>query len=578
MDNLSQLKETNNCVSQESSSTNSMKLPSKSDKEKDERRISELEENFFNNNLNKKLQPALEELSKTILCLANESEKEKTLSNSLSVLAKSLKVQIDNCLMISNEQEEEHKQKFQELAQLYKKRENKLNDQLNRRLSALEETNEMKNTLILSNLQLKKKVSSLKKSLNDQKKESETVLLKSQKENLEIKKKRSWINHCNMSELNKSLETCTFSKPLSFVVNKECKVSWNFNDKIPFIQNLENSSAITTCMPTEFGGSDLAPGPIQYLVMSILAEFVRSFVILCSMDGLKLKEVYSELILQINLKKYLGINIDDILIPLVNIKLYVQSSEHPDEIRKCFEKTKQSCPMISYLASSSNFKLEYDYKTTNENNIRKEKGKGVLNGLKKNKIKRLKKKFQRKKTEEIEAFVAQGLWNLKNNNDEGQFKGSLSCEKNGKFICEMDWPIEIGGSGTKPDWFSVMATSLCSMSLSSFVLISTLQNIKLDHIGISLTGKWDRRRLYNLNNSSKSEQTAEHEIKMKYDIVSQEPDFIIEKLFTTIKKTSLCNQISQLHTQMGMAIQINDDISQDILIKSKKISLLQKKL
>ncbi|KAJ3423500.1 hydroperoxide reductase [Anaeramoeba flamelloides] len=546
----------------------------------DELIIEQLEEDIFFANCD--LFPSLQKLYNIIQSVISEVKDEKnTISTALKTLLDSMFLQVEKCLDLNRIQNEKQRKDFQKLIKLYKKKVNKTKEQLNRRLSALEEVKVIKDDLIVTNLQFKKKISVLKKSLSQQKIQSGLTLLKVQKESLEIKKKHNWINHCNMRQLNISLENSTFTKPLNFLQQKEYNFNWNFNEKTPFIHNFENDSlkkhSIKAGFSLEYGGLGLAPSPLQYLMLSILAEFVKSFVTLCSINCLKLKEVFAELILQKNYKKYLGFNVNDILIPLINTKIYVQSSEHPEEIQRCFEKAKSQCCVMDYLISSSKFELDYDLITTEKNMVRKENAKSTLNGLKIKKVKKLSKKYQKKKTEDIEPFTVQGFWNVKNNNEHCQFKGYLSCEKKGEVLYEIDWPIEIGGTNKIPDWHEVMAASISSMSLSTFVLYCTIYNIKIDDLGITYLGKWDQRKLYNLVAQENDKTITDNNINIKYHIKTNELDDTIKKIVDLVKQACVGYNLANGNTQIAMNLQINEDIPQSVLLKLRKLSLLDHK-
>ncbi|KAJ6242504.1 hydroperoxide reductase [Anaeramoeba flamelloides] len=546
----------------------------------DDQTVERLEEEIFFANSN--FFPSLKKLYETSQSVIDEAKDERnTISTALKSLLDSMCLQAEKCLNLNRIKNEKQRKDFQKLIKLYKKKESKVKEQLNRRLSALEEVKQTKDNLLLTNLQYKKKISVLQDSLSQQKIESGRTLLQVQKESLEIKKKHNWINHCNMRQLNMTLKNSTPTKPLNFLLQNEENFEWNFNKKIPFIYNFEKDylkkHTIKSGFSSDYGGLGLAPSPLQFLIMSILAEFVKSFVTTCSVNCLKLKEVFAKIIFQKNYKKYLGINANDILVPLINIKIYVQSSEHKIEIQKCFEKVKRQCSIIDYLTSSSKFELDYDLETTTENTTRKENGKGILNGLKIKKVKKLSKKYQKKKTEYIEPFTVQGFWNLKNNSAQGLFKGYLSCEKKGEVIYGIDWPIEIGGTNTIPDWHKVMAASISSMSLSTFVLFSTMNNIKLDSLGITYQGKWDRRKLYNLESTKDTKTINDNNIKIIYHIVTNELDDTIKKLFDLVKESNVGYNLSKNNTQIAMSLHINDDIPQRVLLKSKKLSLLDQK-
>ncbi|KAJ6242494.1 hydroperoxide reductase [Anaeramoeba flamelloides] len=444
-------------------SSDSSKTGNTSLSQSDDQMIEQLEEEIFF--ANGKVFPSLKKLHETCQSVIDEAKDERnTVSTALKSLLDSMCTQVEKCLKLNQIKNEQQRKDFQNLIKLYKKKESKVKEQLNRRLSALEEVKQTKDNLLLTNLQYKKKISVLQDSLSQQKIQSGLTLLQVQKESLEIKKKHNWINHCNMRQLNTSLKNSTSTKPLNFLLQNEENFEWNFNKKIPFIYNFEKDSSmkhtIKSGLSPDYGGLGLAPSPLQFLIMSILAEFVKSFVTTCSINCIKLKEVFAEIIFQKNIKKYLGINANDILVPLINTKIYVQSPENKKEIQKCFEKVKSQCSIIDYLTSSSKFELGYDLETTRNNTERKENGKGILNGLKIKKVKKLTKKYQKKKAEYIEPFTVQGFWNLKNNHEQSQFKGYLSCEKRGEVIYGIDWPIEIGGTNTIPDWHKVMAASI----------------------------------------------------------------------------------------------------------------------
>ncbi|KAJ3442823.1 hydroperoxide reductase [Anaeramoeba flamelloides] len=494
----------------------------------DDQTIERLEEEIFFANSN--FFPSLKKLYETSQSVIDEAKDERnTISTALKSLLDSMCLQAEKCLNLNRIKNEKQRKDFHKLIKLYKKKESKVKEQLNRRLSALEEVKQTKDNLLLTNLQYKKKISVLQDSLSQQKIQSGLTLLQVQKESLEIKKKHNWINHCNMRQLNMTLKNSTPTKPLNFLLQNEENFEWNFNKKIPFIYNFEK-------------------------------------------DYLKKHTIKSGFSLDYGVP-----NINDILVPLINIKIYVQSSEHKIEIQKCFEKVKSQCSIIDYLTSSSKFELDYDLETTTENTTRKENGKGILNGLKIKKVKKLSKKYQKKKTEYIVPFTVQGFWNLKNNSAQGLFKGYLSCEKKGEVIYGIDWPIEIGGTNTIPDWHKVMAASISSMSLSTFVLYSTLNNIKLDSLGITYQGKWDRRKLYNLESTKDTKTINDNNIKIKYHIVTNELDDTIKKLFDSVKESNVGYNLSKNNTQIAMNLHINDDIPQRVLLKSKKLSLLEQK-
>ncbi|KAJ6242495.1 hypothetical protein M0813_22639 [Anaeramoeba flamelloides] len=104
-----------------------------------------------------------------------------------------------------------------------------------------------------------------------------------------------------------------------------------------------------------------------------------------------------------------------------------------------------------------------------------------------------------------------------------------------------------------------------------------MNNIKLDSLGITYQGKWDRRKLFNLKSTKDTKTINDNNIKIKYHIVTNEPDYTIKKLFDLVKESNVGYNLSKKHTPVAMNLQINDDIPPRILLKSRKLSLLDHK-
>ncbi|KAJ3438171.1 hydroperoxide reductase [Anaeramoeba flamelloides] len=477
------------------------------------------------------------------------------------------------------------------LMELFKQKEDAQQEQLNRRLTSLENVKEMRDSLILENLKLKKKVSTLKKQIVTQKEESENSKQESEQEKKKIMLKRNWLNHVNVLPLKKSLEKYLENKKSEVAcMEDEYDFTWNFGKKIPFSYHGENNESkrplINSSIPFVYGGVSKVPSPVQIFCVGIISEFARSFISLCALNGVKIKEFYIENEFHYSMKAFLDLKPSDKYVTKMGIRVSVQTSEHQEDIQKWFKMAQENCSMINFLQCPTDFELEYEYSQKYDNEIRKEMSKGLFNGINSNKLKKNRRKISKSKSnKEFNIIKVRGIWDLRNSSKSSQFKGLILCEKNKKITCSIDWPVEIGGTNNGVNWHEFIAAGLSSMSLSMLVIMATLQKIKLEEIEINYIAQFDRKNLFEINNpknsnkkkKKKQKKEFDNKLSLKYSIVSFRPGFEIQNLIQTVEKTSLCSYLAKNKIPIDFDLKINEEVSEQTLIASKQLSLLSEK-
>ncbi|KAJ6250292.1 hypothetical protein M0813_16195 [Anaeramoeba flamelloides] len=166
------------------------------------------------------------------------------------------------------------------LMKSFSKKEEFLEEQLHRRLISLEDVKEMRDSLILENLKLKKKVSTLKKQMTKQQIESENSKQESEQEKKKILLKRNWLNHINVVPLKNSIKQFLKTNKQGVICAEyEYDLSWNFHDKVPFKFHEENRESedplIRSSIPSLLGGTGKAPSALQLFGVGVIAEFAR---------------------------------------------------------------------------------------------------------------------------------------------------------------------------------------------------------------------------------------------------------------------------------------------------------------
>ncbi|KAJ6238469.1 hydroperoxide reductase [Anaeramoeba flamelloides] len=474
------------------------------------------------------------------------------------------------------------------LMELFKQKEDAQKEQLNRRLTSLENVKEMRDSLILENLKLKKKVSMLKKKIVNQKEESENSKQESEQEKKKVMMKRNWLNHVNVLPLRNTIEKYLENKKIEMAcMEDEYDFTWNFGKKIPFsyhgMNNESKNPLINSSIPFAYGGFPKAPSGVQIFCVGVISEFARSFISLCALNGLKLKEFYIESQFQYNMKSYLDLKPSDNYATNMSINVSVQTSEHQEDIQKWFKMAQENCPMINFLRGSTDFELEYEYSQKYDNESRKEMAKGLFNGLNLNKLKKNRRKISKSKSnKELNIIKVKGIWDLRNSSKLSQFKGLIHCEKNKKITCQIDWPINIGGINYGINWNEFIGAGFGSMSLSMLVIMATLQKIKLEEIEVNYIAQFDRKNLFEISNPKNSNKKKkknqkkefDNKLSLKYSIISFRPGFEIQNLIQTVEKTSLCSHLAKNEIPIHFDLKINEEVSEQTLIASKQLSLL----
>ncbi|KAJ3424055.1 hydroperoxide reductase [Anaeramoeba flamelloides] len=382
-----------------------------------------------------------------------------------------------------------------------------------------------------------------------------------------------WINHINVGKIRKTLEE---NKHL--VKRESLHLQWFFNKRNQFETKLFHSKdSITLKADTSknLGGHGTAPTPVEMIAFSIGSQFCHTFVHICSLKGLKLRELYVESIIQTNMKRVLGIEENEPLVTMIKITLSVKTDAKEQKIREACQEAEKICPMVQFIKGTIHCKTKISEKKPMRFQSRVEGNSHVLNNIYTKNLKKYHRKIKKQGIKaELKSSVIHGAWDCTNNLKTSQFKAIVNYSKRESALWETDTLPEFGGTFNAPTNFQLFLAGIGSCYMSRIALAATMNNVKLDELSLDCSLDVDYSKFIPENiqvNENKLNECFDN-LEFKFKILSNCESKLLKKIEQQGANKCLGIFISRNSIPLSVNIHINETLDEKYLLDSKKES------
>ncbi|KAJ6245062.1 hydroperoxide reductase [Anaeramoeba flamelloides] len=382
-----------------------------------------------------------------------------------------------------------------------------------------------------------------------------------------------WINHINVGKIRQTLE-----EKKNLVRRESLHLQWFFNKRHQFETKLFHSKdSITLRADTSknIGGHGSAPTPVEMIAFSIGSQFCHTFVHICSLKGLKLKELYVESIIQTNMKRVLGIEENEPLVTMIKLTLSVKTDANEQKIKEACKEAEMTCPIIQFIKGTIHCKTKISEKKPMRFQSRSEGNSHVLNNIYTKNLKKYHNKIKKQGIKaELKSSVVHGSWDCTNNLKTSQFKAIVNYSKRESAVWETDTLPEFGGTFNAPTNFQLFLAGIGSCYMSRIALAATMNNVKLDELSLDCGIDVDYSKFIpeNIHVKEKNGNQCLDNLEFKFKILSSCESKLLKKIEQQGANKCLGIFIAKNSVPLSVNIHVNETLDEKYLLDSKKES------
>ncbi|KAJ3443946.1 regulator of g protein signaling [Anaeramoeba flamelloides] len=312
-------------------------------------------------------------------------------------------------------------------------------------------------------------------------------------------------NNLNLTNISRSLKS-----KLLYHEKLNLKLNWFFNKDHQFEVNLKHnhgSLRMKADTAQRIGGHGTAPSPIEMIAFGLGAGYTRSLVLEFSKTGIEVDDLSVECIIMTNVKRILGIEKDEPLIPLIKFNVNLKSRSKNKLINKAMKNAEDNCPFIFIIKNIIHTTTETKYKQTRKE--RKENTKKIFNNINISNVnKYIQKVTKRKESTEIVPNRVKGTWNPRNTKNQPQFRAIVNYGKNRSDVWEADTPVKWGGKGNAPAIWQIFLSGIGSCYMSQIAFAASLNRVVLNYLSLVSTFDVNWKKIFSDHNNESLKNVA----------------------------------------------------------------------
>jgi uncharacterized OsmC-like protein len=159
-------------------------------------------------------------------------------------------------------------------------------------------------------------------------------------------------NNVNLAAVGALAERAK-TDPAAAKLKKRVEGSWSFRDGSPqfaaTVAHGDGSSVLRADMAVPFGGSGLAPDPVQYLLFGLAACYTATLVMIAAMEGVALEDVKTAAEGDLDVSRVFGLG-ERPLMERVSVRVSVKGAVDDAMLARWTQAAREKCPFAFTVA------------------------------------------------------------------------------------------------------------------------------------------------------------------------------------------------------------------------------------